>query len=178
MDKWEGLRKALEGKVTQGAWRVAERPYNSEWREYERIVMADTRGGIRVCDCAETGSAQENARYIAAANPSAIADLLAERDRLAAHGQPSRCPRVATPFPMNVYLRDEAELRAFLADNAQVRAILADRARVAGSDTVPMPCNADMAAAMALVGIAWLKENAPERLSENMRDALAAGGGR
>ena len=73
------------------------------------------------------------------------------------------------PMAANANYRDYAQSYARMA-------ILADRARVAGSDTVPMPCNADMAVGMALVGIAWLKENAPERLSDNMRAVLAAGG--
>lgn len=34
-------------------------------------------------------------------------------------------------------------------------------------DTVPIPQNEDQAAAMAIVGHAWLKENAPHRLKAN-----------
>ncbi len=77
-DKWEALR-ALARQATRGPWRVAERAYNAEWQNYDRIVKCDIRGGVRICDCLMP----INAQWIAAANPSAIAELLAERDRLA-----------------------------------------------------------------------------------------------
>jgi hypothetical protein len=44
------------------------------------------------------------------------------------------------------------------------RGVLVPIAAAAPADSVPMPQNADQAAGMAMVGIAWLKANAPDRL--------------
>ena len=43
------------------------------------------------------------------------------------------------------------------------------------ASSVPMPQNADQAAAMASIGIAWLRDNAPERLKPEARDAEDTG---
>lgn len=79
MDKWEGLRKALE-TATPG-----ERYYEGA-EAGGRVLLKDERQTIiHEPPCSpHNPQAIGDAMLIAAANPSAIADLLAERDRLAA----------------------------------------------------------------------------------------------
>ena len=81
-DPYSSLRKALE-KATPGPWKLyaGSRSIVAE-RSHLRadISVATASWGNRYCP--EKFSAEANGAYIAAANPSEISKLLADRDRL------------------------------------------------------------------------------------------------
>jgi hypothetical protein len=74
--------------------------------------------------------------------------------------------------PEHASIEAEAWREFFAGTGRKVSSIIADRLAAppqpaaAPSDSVPMPQKADQAAAMASVGIAWLKANAPDRLKK------------
>lgn len=108
---------------------------------------------------------------LAAAPKVAAEDLAvqapAEGDEVpAAFGELVRLANCCPELNLSNYGPDDVdELNGWAIEVAQE----IDRLAAAQLGTVPMPNNADQAAAMALIGERWLRDNAPERLRANVQ---------
>lgn len=81
MSKWEELEKAAMA-ATPGPWNIIR-----NIKSPSIIKEIGPLGADSYCDSAWLDCTSEDAAYIAAANPSAILELLAERDALKAENE-------------------------------------------------------------------------------------------
>lgn len=144
-DRWAALREAA-AKATPGPWHLCA---HLKSIEHDRACSCGYRGSIWggdqehvVCQPGHDGApaGQEgtepqryereqeiaNAHYIAAAHPSAIADLLAERDRLAAELAEANADNEELLRELPSLREQITQTQAgFVAENARLRAALA-----------------------------------------------------
>ncbi len=87
-DRYQSLRDAIAAGPTPGQWRLATADRAGEFDDLTRVCAQGPLAGDRliVADCAHSitgnGRPVANARYVAAADPDTIRQLLHERDAL------------------------------------------------------------------------------------------------